>query len=77
VGALIAGILADTLGISFAMLTIAALTFTSGIIVATVMYETLPTRQLAALAQNPIESIIHPKDPNGADTTLLMAEVEK
>jgi MFS family permease len=41
VGALLAGILADTLGISFAMLVIAALTFISGIVVATVMYETL------------------------------------
>lgn len=45
VGALLSGILADTLGISFAMLTIAALTFLSGVIVATVMYETLPSRR--------------------------------
>jgi len=43
-GALLSGILADTLGISFAILTIAALTFFLSIIVASVMYETLPAR---------------------------------
>jgi MFS family permease len=69
VGALLAGILADTgdaagiAGLPFAMLVIAALTFTSGIIVATVMYETLPARQIAALLHNPIPLIIHPEDP--------------
>jgi MFS family permease len=42
VGALLSGILADALGISVAMLAIAALTFISGAIVAAVMYETLP-----------------------------------
>jgi hypothetical protein len=77
VGALLSGILADTLGISSAMLVIAALTFLSGIIVATVMYETLPARHIPALPQNPIALIIHPKDPNETDTTLLMTEVEK
>jgi MFS family permease len=45
-GALLSGILADTLGIPSAMLTIAILTFISGIIVASVMYDTLPTRRL-------------------------------
>jgi MFS family permease len=63
VGALLAGILADTLGISFAMLVIAALTFLSGIIVATVMYETLPARHIAALPQNPIALVIPPRGP--------------
>jgi MFS family permease len=77
VGALLSGILADTLGISSAMLVIAALTFLSGIIVATVMYETLPARHIAVLPRNPIALIIHPKDPNETDTTLLMTEVEK
>jgi MFS family permease len=43
VGALLSGILADALGIPFAMLVVAALTFLSGTIVAIVMYETLPT----------------------------------
>jgi MFS family permease len=63
VGALLAGILADTLGIPFAMLVIAALTVLSGIIVATVMYETLPARHIAALPQNPIALVIPPRGP--------------
>jgi MFS family permease len=41
VGALTAGVLADALGISVAISAIGGLTFLSGIIVATVMYETL------------------------------------
>jgi MFS family permease len=51
VGALLAGILTDVgdaagiAGIPFAMLIIAALTFISGIVVATIMYETLPARR--------------------------------
>jgi MFS family permease len=51
IGALISGLLADALGIPFAMATIAALTFVSGVIVATVMYETLPARRVAAFAR--------------------------
>jgi MFS family permease len=43
VGALTAGLLADALGIPFAIVTISGLTFLSGVIVAGVMYETLPT----------------------------------
>ncbi len=77
IGALLSGILADVLGIPFAMLVIAALTFLSGGIVATVMYETLPARQITALPQNPIELIIHPKDPNETDIKYQMTEVEK
>jgi len=56
VGALLSGILADAGaaagidGIPFAMLTIAALTFLSGIIVASVMYETLPRRDVTVPA---------------------------
>ena len=46
VGALLSGILADALGIPFAMLAIAALTFLSGMIVSIVMYETLPRKQV-------------------------------
>jgi MFS family permease len=46
VGALVAGILADALGVPFAVATIAALTFLSGVIVAVVMYETLSERRL-------------------------------
>ncbi|MCB0191544.1 MAG: MFS transporter [Anaerolineae bacterium] len=45
VGALLAGVLADTLGIPIAIATIGGLTFLSGLIVATVMYETLPARR--------------------------------
>lgn len=44
VGALLAGVLADVLGIPFAIATIGGLTFLSGLIVAGVMYETLPVR---------------------------------
>jgi MFS family permease len=44
VGALVAGVLADALGIPFAVAAIAALTFLSGMIVAVVMYETLSER---------------------------------
>ena len=46
VGALVAGVLADALGIPFAIAAIAALTFLSGMIVAVVMYETLSERHL-------------------------------
>jgi len=44
VGAILAGVLADALGIPFAIATIGGLTFLSGLIVAGVMYETLPIR---------------------------------
>jgi MFS family permease len=61
IGALISGVLADSLGIPFAMAAIAALTFLSGIIVALVMYETLPGRHPAALPQDTIlsKSVTH------------------
>jgi len=45
VGALLSGLLADWLGIPIAIAAIGALTFLSGVIVAGVMYETLPARQ--------------------------------
>ncbi len=69
VGALLSGILADAgdaagiAGIPFAMLAIAALTFLSGVIVAVVMYETLPSRREAALSKDPIGLVSRPKDP--------------
>jgi MFS family permease len=47
VGALLSGIFADTIGIPYTMLIIAALTFISGALVAAVMYETLPSRMEA------------------------------
>jgi MFS family permease len=45
VGALTAGLLADSLGIPVAVAAIGGLTMLSGLIVAVVMYETLPQRQ--------------------------------
>jgi MFS family permease len=45
VGALIAGVLADSLGIPIAIAVIGGLTFLSGVVVAGVMYETLPARR--------------------------------
>jgi MFS family permease len=45
IGALIAGVLADLLGVPWAIGGIAALTFASGVVVLTRMYETLPTRR--------------------------------
>jgi MFS family permease len=48
VGALLSGVLADVLGIPLTIAAIAALTFLSGVIVAAVMYETLPTRRRSA-----------------------------
>ncbi len=44
VGALTAGLLADVLGMGAAIAAIAALTFLSGVVVAVMMYETLPAR---------------------------------
>ena len=48
VGALLSGVLADALGIPLTIAAIAALTFLSGVIVAVVMYETLPARHSTA-----------------------------
>ena len=46
VGALIAGVLADLLGVSSAIGAVAALTFASGAVVLGRMYETLPSKRL-------------------------------
>jgi MFS family permease len=53
VGALLSGWLADWLGISVAIAAIGALTFLSGVLVAGVMYETLPTRRKTTPATEP------------------------
>jgi MFS family permease len=45
VGALTSGLLADAFGIKISIIVIGGLTFVSGAIVATVMYETLPSRR--------------------------------
>ena len=47
VGALLAGIVADILGVQAAMALIALLTFTSGVVVLLSMYETLPKRSVS------------------------------
>lgn len=69
VGALLAGVVADVFGLSAATLTIAALTFTSGIVVAVRMRETL-RRDAAArciepelLAQTPCAVVIDVRSP--------------
>ena len=46
VGALLAGVLADALGLNWAIGAVGGLTLLSGIIVALVMYETLPARRV-------------------------------
>ena len=43
---LLAGVLADTLGLRWAIGTVGGPTFLSGIVVALVMYETLPARRI-------------------------------
>jgi hypothetical protein len=48
IGALLAGITADALGLSAAMWLVAALTFASGVVVATRMRETLHARAPSA-----------------------------
>ncbi|MBI2323250.1 MAG: MFS transporter, partial [Chloroflexi bacterium] len=45
VGALLSGVLADTLGVSWAIGAVGALTFLSGVVVAVVMYETLAAKR--------------------------------
>lgn len=45
VGALLAGVLADALGLSWAIGAVGLLTLLLGVVVALVMYETLPGRQ--------------------------------
>jgi len=61
VGALMAGLLADALGMSFAIATIGGLTFLSGLIVAGVMYETLP-----ASCDTAVPDSIQERGPNSA-----------
>jgi MFS family permease len=55
VGALMAGLLADALGIPVAIAAIGGLTFLSGVIVAGIMYETLPARRITASPGQPGE----------------------
>jgi MFS family permease len=55
IGALIAGVVADLLGVRWAIAGIAALTFASGFVVLTRMYETLPARRGADREVSPLE----------------------
>jgi MFS family permease len=50
-GALLAGVLADLLGVSWAIGAIALLTFASGVVVVVRMYETLPAKRVS---RNPV-----------------------
>ena len=50
IGAMAAGLLADAFTMPFAITAIAALTFVSGVVVAGVMYETLPERLRARVS---------------------------
>ncbi len=45
VGALLAGVLADALSLTWAIGAVGGLTLLSGVVVALVMYETLPARR--------------------------------
>ena len=60
IGGLVSGILADALGIPFAIAVIAALTFLSGVIVAVVMYETLPRKRMHAAPPVHSNTTTHP-----------------
>jgi len=53
-GALLAGVIADALGIPIAIAAIGAITFFSGIVVATSMYETLPSRRAVFSVELPV-----------------------
>jgi hypothetical protein len=48
-GALLAGVLADVLGVSWAIAVVAALTFASGAVVLGRMYETLPSLRIEGI----------------------------
>ena len=61
-GGLIAGILADLLGVPWAIAAIAALTFIAGVVVLTRMYETLPARRHADV-EHEIVDRGHPAAP--------------
>jgi len=52
VGGLLSGILADLFGIPLTILAVAALTLLSGVIVSTVMYETLPQKRVQKTPSN-------------------------
>jgi MFS family permease len=55
IGGILAGLLADAFNIPVAIAVIGGLTFLSGLVVAMVMYETLPVRGLAVAVERPLE----------------------
>jgi MFS family permease len=57
VGALLSGLLADAFGIPIAIAAIGGLTALSGLVVARVMYETLPTRRRALISGEAVQKI--------------------
>jgi MFS family permease len=61
IGALASGLLADVWGIPTAIAAVAGLTFLSGVIVAAVMYETLPARRPAGTNRNLETQLDHAK----------------
>ena len=64
VGALLAGALADLLGVPWAIGVIAALTFASGAVVLGRMYETLPSRRAAGALATMQAGPISPREPS-------------
>jgi MFS family permease len=56
IGALLAGIIADVLGVSEAMVFVAVVTFASGLIVAIRQRETLPTTRAAGLVSAELDT---------------------
>ena len=54
IGALLAGILADLLGLRWAIGAVAGLTFVSGTVVAITMYETLGARRIVFASPNKV-----------------------
>jgi MFS family permease len=55
IGGILAGLLADAFNIPVAIAVIGGLTFLSGLVVAMVMYETLPTRRPTAVQPLEVE----------------------
>src|SRR5207244_8572308 len=66
VGAVLAGMLADSLGVSWAIGAIAALTFASGVVVLGRMYETLPGHRPGVATTSPGERELAPASAPGS-----------
>ena len=64
-GALLAGVLADLLGVPWAIAAIALLTFASGVVVLIRMYETLPAKRVSL---SPVTRAVGPINRTSADS---------